>query len=65
MKTRVLLVMLLVAACGGKSEKKAPVADAVAKQAKDIPDGLDLRLSNGKAGPPPFDKTTLALPGRA
>jgi hypothetical protein len=56
--------MLLVAtawACGSKSDtKKAPVADSVAKQAKDIPDGLDLRLSNGKAGPPPFDKSTLA-----
>lgn len=54
--------MVLLAACGSKktTEHKAPVADKLAKQAKDIPDGLDLRLSNGKAGPPPFDKSKLA-----
>ncbi|HEY5928057.1 MAG TPA: DUF6049 family protein, partial [Kofleriaceae bacterium] len=62
MKTRVLVVLLLAAACGSKDspKKKAPAADKVAKAAKDLPDGLDMRLSNGKAGPPPFDKSKLA-----
>ena len=59
----VLLVALVVTsgACGSKdSTKKSPAADKVAQAAKDLPDGLDMRLSNGKAGPPPFDKTKLA-----
>jgi alpha-2-macroglobulin len=61
-KGRVLLALLL-AACGSKkssTDHKAPTAEAVAKAAKDLPDGLDLRLSDGKAGPPPYDKTKLA-----
>jgi hypothetical protein len=62
-KTRVLLVMLPVAslACGGNSstDKKAPASKPLV-QDKDIPEGLDLRLSNGKAGPPAFDKSQLA-----
>ena len=61
MKTRALLITLLAGCtCGNKSKPPAPSANVVKKQAKDIPDGLDLRLSNGKAGPPPFDKSKLA-----
>ena len=66
MTRRVLLVAVLAAAsaCGSKKSqtqnKPAQVADSLAKKAKDLPDGLDLRLSNGKAGPPPFDKSKLA-----
>ena len=64
MKLRVLALVLL-AACGSKSDKPpikktAPISDALKKADKDIPDGLDLRLSDGKQGPPPFDKTKLA-----
>jgi uncharacterized protein YfaS (alpha-2-macroglobulin family) len=62
-KGRVLLIALL-AACGSSkkssTDQKAPSADALAKAAKDLPDGLDLRLSDGKAGPPPYDRTKLA-----
>jgi len=62
---KVLFVAFVAAltACGSKSSKhdsKTSTADALAKQAKDLPDGLDLRLSEGKAGPPPFDRTKLA-----
>ncbi|HEY5944819.1 MAG TPA: DUF6049 family protein [Kofleriaceae bacterium] len=65
MKHRVLLVLLVAAASACSSKKKsndtkAPVADKLAKAAKDLPDGLDMHLSNGKAGPPPFDKSKLA-----
>ncbi|HEX5059401.1 MAG TPA: DUF6049 family protein [Kofleriaceae bacterium] len=66
MKNRVLLLVLLATAscrCGKDStteNKPAATADRLAKAAKDLPDGLDLRLSNGKAGPPPFDKSKLA-----
>jgi uncharacterized protein YfaS (alpha-2-macroglobulin family) len=65
-KNRLLLVFLLAAACacGSKKssteQKPAPTADKLAKAAKDLPDGIDMRLSNGKAGPPPFDKSKLA-----
>ena len=65
MRARELLMVLAVAAsaCGGdKSTKPAtgPSAEELAKLAKDLPDGLDLRLSDGKAGPPPFDHQKLA-----
>jgi hypothetical protein len=54
--------VLLLAACGSKSSKTEhkSSADTVAKAEKDLPDGLDMRLSNGKAGPPPFDTRKLA-----
>ena len=60
MKKSVLLIALL-AACGSKktSEQKT-ASDKPLVQDKDIPDGLDLRLSNGKAGPPTFDRSKLA-----
>ncbi|HEU4615311.1 MAG TPA: Ig-like domain-containing protein, partial [Kofleriaceae bacterium] len=66
MRARVLLVALAVtfAGCGSKKSTKptkhGPSADELAKLAKDLPDGLDLRLSDGKAGPPPFDRSKLA-----
>ncbi len=57
---RVLLVMLL-AACGSKkSTTETKQEKQIAAAQKDLPDGLDMRLSNGKAGPPPFDKSKLA-----
>src|SRR3954469_25075035 len=58
------LVLVAVASCGGKKTTKAkpttgPIT-ALAQQSKDIPDGLAMRLSDGKQGPPPFDHNKLA-----
>ncbi|HET7505809.1 MAG TPA: Ig-like domain-containing protein, partial [Kofleriaceae bacterium] len=55
-------------ACGarGAGTSNAPpgtgsgLAGQVLVQAKDLPAGLDLRVSSGKAGPPAFDRGTLA-----
>ncbi|MBX3158375.1 MAG: Ig-like domain-containing protein [Deltaproteobacteria bacterium] len=56
-----------VATCGGgRSGPSAPaggggtLTELALVQAKDLPKGLDLRLSNGAAGPPPFDRAKLA-----
>src|SRR5262249_15725940 len=46
--------------CGDKPASKPAAVASVKKPPKEVPDGLDLRLSNGKAGPPPFDKSKLA-----
>ncbi|HUS29363.1 MAG TPA: alpha-2-macroglobulin family protein, partial [Kofleriaceae bacterium] len=58
------LVLLVVAACGSKSDTKKqpqpPLSTKLAQQAKDLPDGIDIRLSDGKQGPPPFDHNKLA-----
>jgi len=59
----VLGAVLGAAACGSKSSTKkgaGPISTKVAQQAKDLPDGLDVRLSDGKQGPPPFDHNKLA-----
>src|ERR1700733_11009252 len=55
-------VAALFAACGGHKTDKppAPIPDRVIVQTKDLPDGLDLRVSNGKQGAPAFDHATLA-----
>ena len=66
---RLVLAAALLAACGGKkgddsSEPNvgsaSPVSDYVYKQLKDAPPGLDLKVSEGKAGPPAFDRNKLA-----
>jgi hypothetical protein len=38
----------------------SPISDQVLVQSKDLPPGLDLRVSEGKAGPPAFDRDKLA-----
>src|SRR5215468_3887202 len=38
----------------------SPISDLVMYQTKDLPPGLDLRLSEGRQGPPGFDHTKLA-----
>ncbi|HEY0781735.1 MAG TPA: Ig-like domain-containing protein, partial [Thermoanaerobaculia bacterium] len=56
----------LAPSCGGRSSPQSsvgsasPVADRVLVQSKDLPDGIDLRLSNGKQGAPAFDRAKLA-----
>ena len=66
MNTRLLVAaaLLAAAACGGKKDSSppgdSPLAEKVKRDAKDAPDGLDLRLSNGKQGAPPYDHAKLA-----
>jgi len=51
----------LVLSCGGKDGGKSsmggpsPLSDQVLVQNKDLPEGLELRVSNGKQGPPAFE----------
>ena len=64
-----LVALVLISACGGKPNPSgpggqlgsaSPLADQVLQQSKDLPEGLDLRLSQGKAGPPALDPSKLA-----
>jgi uncharacterized protein YfaS (alpha-2-macroglobulin family) len=63
-KLRVLALVLVAAACGDKKPSKpAKTVDPSAKpyvMPKDAPDGLDLKLSDGKQGAPAYDKSKLA-----
>jgi alpha-2-macroglobulin len=60
------LLSFVVTSCGGKSAKpQAPVgggslSDQVLVQTKDLPPGLDMRVSSGRQGPPAFDRAKLA-----
>jgi len=65
------LALMLPVACGGRATNNnsapagsggggAGAAGQALMQAKDVPAGLDLRLSAGKQGPPAFDRATLA-----
>jgi len=60
------LAMFVTSSCGGKATgpvapaKPSPISDRVLVQQKDLPDGLDMRVSDGKQGPPAFDHTKLA-----
>ncbi len=61
---------LSLAACGSCGSKKSdsgtsmgsasPVTDKVYVQLKDAPDGLDMRVTEGKSGPPSYDHSKLA-----
>ena len=60
------LAGLLVASCGGKKDPgagggggTAPPSGAYVQPAEP-PDGLDLRVSDGKQGPPAYDRARLA-----
>ncbi|MFN0253265.1 MAG: DUF6049 family protein [Kofleriaceae bacterium] len=62
----VTLLSLVTSSCGGRTSPSkvpsgsSPLADSVLVQQKDLPPGLDLRVSDGKAGAPAFDRATLA-----
>ncbi|MEO8846442.1 MAG: DUF6049 family protein, partial [Kofleriaceae bacterium] len=69
MKTRPVAALTLAAfvtsSCGGKTStpvvpKPSPISDRVLVQQKDLPDGLDMRVSDGKQGPPAIDHSKLA-----
>ena len=61
------LAMFISSSCGGKSPaplapaKPSPISDRVLVQQKDLPDGLDMRVSDGRQGPAAFDHAKLAL----
>jgi uncharacterized protein YfaS (alpha-2-macroglobulin family) len=62
-KTLILFSLAIMAACGGQSWTPggaSQLAEQAFVQLKDAPPGLDLRVSEGKAGPPAFDRATLA-----
>ena len=59
------LAAFLVTSCGGKanaptSVAPSPISDQVLLQQQDLPDGLDMRVSDGKQGAPAIDHSTLA-----
>jgi len=59
------LAAFALTSCGGKANppgpaKASPISDTVLLQQKDLPEGLDMRISDGKQGPPAIDHTTLA-----
>ena len=58
------LASFILTSCGGKSPspapKPSPLSDQVLIQQKDLPDGLDMRVSDGKQGPPAVDHAKLA-----
>ncbi len=60
------LFSFIVTSCGGKGKTptkptgKSPLTDLVLVQSKDMPKGLDLRLSDGKQGAPAFDRAKIA-----
>ncbi|MBL0214835.1 MAG: hypothetical protein IPQ07_13240 [Myxococcales bacterium] len=67
MRTRTVLGTLVVAValiagaggCGGNKGDPSAVPPPKAI-AKDVPPGLDLRVSSGKAGKPAYDRANLA-----
>ena len=67
--SRALVAVLLIAACGGKKDdggaspnvgSQSPISDEAYVQLKDAPNGLDLKVTEGKLGAPAFDKSKLA-----
>ncbi|MEP6861845.1 MAG: alpha-2-macroglobulin family protein [Deltaproteobacteria bacterium] len=60
------LAMFVSSSCGGKSPaavgpaKPSPISDRVLVHQKDLPDGLDMRVSDGRQGPAAFDHAKLA-----
>ena len=62
------LLAFVATSCGGKGNTSSPsqlgsaspISDQVYVQLADAPDGLDLRVSEGRSGPPAFDRTKLA-----
>ncbi len=61
-----LFTLLQVVSCGGKQPPKtghgsaSPISDLVLVQTKDLPDGLDLAVSEARQGAPAFDRGKLA-----
>jgi uncharacterized protein YfaS (alpha-2-macroglobulin family) len=59
----VAIAAVVLGGCGGKKQQgssEPPPSSKKPTDTKDVPDGLAMRLSDGKAGAPPYDRATLA-----
>ena len=63
----ITLLSFVVTSCGGKQGQTtltrggaSPISDLVLVQTKDLPPGLDMRVSDGRQGPPAFDRDRIA-----
>jgi uncharacterized protein YfaS (alpha-2-macroglobulin family) len=63
----VTLFTFITGSCGGRTQTPhgttggpSPLSDRVLVQNKDLPKGLDMRVSDGRQGKPAFDRTKLA-----
>ena len=63
----ITLAAFVTSSCGGKATTtkpigggSSPLGDQALVQSKDLPPGLDLRLSDGRQGAPAYDHATLA-----
>src|SRR5262245_5030494 len=65
----ITLVSFVVTSCGAKRGTTlqgaplgaaSPLTNQVLLQTKELPPGLDMRVSDGKQGPPAFDRAQLA-----
>ena len=61
----VTLLSFVATSCGSKAPKPgaprpSPLSDQVLVQSKDLPAGLDMKVSSGRSGPPAFDRTKIA-----
>ncbi|MDX2090959.1 MAG: Ig-like domain-containing protein [Kofleriaceae bacterium] len=62
------LLSIVVTSCGGRASTQkpmplggaSPLSDQVLVQTKDLPPGLDMTVTEGKQGPPPFDRSKIA-----
>ncbi len=55
-----VLAASLIIGCGGKKADDGDAPPPPKAIAKDVPQGLDLRLSNGKTGKPAYDRAQIA-----
>ena len=56
----VFAAAMVIASCGGKRTTTEDGPSAMPKAQNDLRPGLDLRLSNGKAGAPAYDRSKVA-----
>jgi uncharacterized protein YfaS (alpha-2-macroglobulin family) len=60
------LLSFVASSCGGKKDPPAPAKGSGAQdklvlvKLEDAPDGIDLRVSDGKQGPPAYDRAKIA-----
>ena len=66
--TWITLFTFITGSCGGRAPKQrttitggpSPISDQVLVQTKNLPKGLDMRVSDGRQGKPAFDRAQLA-----
>ncbi len=53
------MAAMVIAACGGKRSTSDDDASVKPKVQRDLSPGLDLRVANGKAGAPAYDRSVV------